>query len=279
MKSGEALAIVGSSGAGKTTLLNFLSKKIDISDLNFNGEITLNNQPIDQKLFDKMSSYVMQDDILEGTMTPLEILLFTAKLKLDDSTEQIEIKVNKMISDLNLRNCQNTRIGNSIERGVSGGERKRTSIGVELISNPKIIFLDEPTTGLDSFNAFEVLTLLRKLSSEEGKIVIFTIHQPSSELFDLLDKICILALGKNLYFGGKDQSIDMFRYNSLDLPPNYNPFEFFIEVSNYTSVEDKKILLKYPELNNIEDTQDKYKAYVDKLSNNFDKNKHCKYSS
>ena len=219
----------------------------------------------------------MQDDVLEGSMTPLEILLFNAKLKLNDSAENIEEKVRKMIFDLNLRNCQHTRIGNSIERGVSGGERKRTSIGVELISNPKIVFLDEPTTGLDSFNAFEVLTLLRKLSSEEGRIVIFTIHKPSSELFELLDKICILALGKNLYFGGKDQSIDMFRFNGLLIPPNYNPFEFFIEVSNYTCIEDQKILDKYPELKEQVDLQERYRIYINKLAHNFQQNKHSKF--
>jgi ABC-type multidrug transport system ATPase subunit len=151
------------------------------------GDCLLNGRQLKNQDLDFISAYVMQDDILEATLTPLEILMFTAKLKLNLPEKEIESNVRTMIKDLHLENCQNTRIGDNISRGVSGGERKRTSIGVELIIDPKIIFLDEPTTGLDSFNAFEVILLLRKLS-RKGNIIIFTIHQPSSEIYYGLDK-------------------------------------------------------------------------------------------
>jgi len=184
----------------------------------------------------------MQDDVLEATMTPLEILLFTAKLKLSIPEPEIERKVHLMLSELNLQNCKNTRIGNHLIRGVSGGERKRTSIGVELISDPKIVFLDEPTTGLDSYNAFEVVQNLCELAAIEEKIVIFTIHQPSSEIFSLLQKVFILADGKTVYFGERENSIDFFNdHLRLAYPDNYNPFEYFIEMTNFEVLNNDKV--------------------------------------
>ncbi len=211
VRSGEALAILGGSGAGKTTLLNFLSKKIETVNLKIEGDILLNNKKVDSEVLRSLSSYVMQDDILEATLTPVEILLFTARLKLTNLTnEEIERKVYNMIKKLNLENAKNTKIGNNVIRGVSGGERKRTSIGVELISDPHIIFLDEPTTGLDSFNAFEVINNICKLAKEDNKLIIFTIHQPSSEIFNLLDKVCILADGRNIYFGPQNKCLNCF---------------------------------------------------------------------
>lgn len=260
VKTGEALAIIGGSGAGKTTLLNFLSKKIQSDNLTYSGRVLLNNieikdstnkriasynSPLATKLekettdylgssdLEAISSYVMQDDILEATMTPQEILLFTAKLKINLPEIEIEKRVHNMLSELNLQNCKNTRIGNNLVRGVSGGERKRTSIGVELISDPQIVFLDEPTTGLDSYNAYEVVQKICELAKIEGKIIIFTIHQPSSEIFQLLDKIFILADGKTVYYGPSDKSINFFTEElNLPYPSNYNPFEYFIDRTN-----------------------------------------------
>ena len=211
----------------------------------------------------------MQDDVLEATMTPLEILLFTAKLKLNLPEAEIEQKVNLMLSELNLQNCKNTRIGNNLNRGISGGERKRTSIGVELISDPKIIFLDEPTTGLDSFNAFEVVQKICELAELEEKIIIFTIHQPSSEIFSLLDKISILADGKTVYFGDRGSSIDFFNdHLHLMYPENYNPFEYFIEMTNFEVLNNdkvKKVEAYSRVLNELEGQQDqaRLKAYSD----------------
>jgi len=238
--------------------LNFLSKKIQQKNLTVSGKVSLNNIEVlsaetnttdtKKKNFFKasdlvaISSYVMQDDVLEASMTPLEILLFTAKLKLSIPEPEIEQKVHLLLSDLNLQSCKNNRIGNDLIRGVSGGERKRTSIGVELISDPKIIFLDEPTTGLDSFNAFGVVQNLCELAAREEKIVIFTIHQPSSEIFSLLQKIFILADGKTVYFGERENSIEFFNdYLRLAYHDNYNPFEYFIEMTNFEVLNNDKV--------------------------------------
>ena len=268
-KSGECLAIIGSSGAGKTTLLNHLSRKIESKNLKVSGDVLLNGEQIDNDKFNLIASYVMQDDILEPTMTPLEILMFTAKLKLKLSNEEIEKKVKQMIDDLHLNRCQNTKVGSVIERGVSGGERKRTSIGVELISDPKIVFLDEPTTGLDSFNAYEVIQLLQELSAL-GKTVIFTIHQPSSEIFNLLDKLCILALGKTVFFGPHEKSLDFFESIGLKMPAKYNPFEHFMEMTNVSTPERKEVLSKFPELESIENHQQRYEAFVSTISGKYE---------
>lgn len=270
VKSGECLAIIGSSGAGKTTLLNYLSRKIESKTLGITGEVLLNGENIDNDKFNLISSYVMQDDILEASMTPLEILLFTAKLKLRLPHHEIEKRVKKMIEDLHLTKCQNTRIGSVLQRGVSGGERKRTSIGVELISDPKIVFLDEPTTGLDSFNAYEVIQLLNDLS-KMNKVIVFTIHQPSSEIFDLLDKLCIMALGKTVFFGPKDLSLDCFASYNLAIPANYNPFEHFMEMTNISVVQNKEVLAKYPELESMENPQDRHESLMTTLNVQFEK--------
>ncbi len=100
-----------------------------------------------------IAAYIQQDDILMQILTVKECLMFAAKLKLSGTYEQKVQRVDRIIDELKLNKCQNTKIGGELFKGISGGERKRTSIGVELITNPSLIFLDEPTTGLDSFTA------------------------------------------------------------------------------------------------------------------------------
>jgi len=269
VKSGECLAIIGASGAGKTTLLNYLSRKIESKTLEVTGEVLLNKTQIDNDKFALISSYVMQDDILEETMTPLEIIMFTAKLKLNLPTKEIEYRVKKMINDLNLNKCQNTAVGGKLIRGISGGERKRTSIAVELITDPKIIFLDEPTTGLDSYNAFEVINMLKNLS-KKGKLVLFTIHQPCSEIFDKLDSLFILGSGKTIYFGPKERAAECFKYYGLEMPLNYNPFEHFMEVTNIEAVKNPLVLKVYPELESEENIDKRYNTFMTVLNKKFE---------
>jgi len=272
VKGGECLAILGSTGAGKTTLLNYLSNKIETVNLTATGDILLNNSRINTEQFNLICSYVMQDDTLEPLMTPTEILLFTAKLRLTISQEEIEKRVLNMLKTLNLMKCKDTRIGDVLVRGVSGGERKRTSIAVELITDPKVIFLDEPTTGLDSYNAYEVVSLLKKLSTQ-GKIVIFTIHQPASEIFPLVDKVCVLGLGKTVYFGPGSKCFGAFEHMKIPVPLKENPFQHFMEVTTVSSVKNEKILNVYPELREIENNETKYESYISCLSDKYNERK------
>lgn len=266
ISSGESLAILGASGAGKTTLLNHLSRKIISSSFETSGEITVNSQKMTDKDFQAISSYVMQDDVLEATMTAKEILMFTAKMRMNGSTEQIQQVIQKIAKTLKIEKCMDTKIGDNLNRGVSGGERKRVSIGVELLANSPILFLDEPTTGLDSYNAYELIKNLNKLSKEEKKIIIYTIHQPASEIYEILDKICVLALGKTVFFGNKFNLNNYFVSIKLPLPTKYNPFDHIIDVTTFSAIENTNILEQYSDLISIEDRQERYKSYVDKLN-------------
>lgn len=174
-------AIVGPSGCGKTTLLNLLSGRLLSQNLILDGQIMVNNKACnDINMYGEKIGYVMQQDILLATFTPRECFTFIANMRLTNITRaEKKAKVDEMIEVLGLKKCADTYIGNELIRGVSGGEKKRTSIGVELLINPSILFLDEPTTGLDSTTALHVIQFLNKLA-KHGRTIISTIHQPSS---------------------------------------------------------------------------------------------------
>jgi len=153
-RPGNFTAILGPSGSGKTTLLNFLSGRLLSTNLEISGRLLFNQQSVkDISKYNRVMGYVQQDDILLATFSPYECFEFSAKIRLSESPDVITDRVNNLIRDLGLEKCKNTWIGNNMIRGVSGGEKKRASIGVELLINPSMIFLDEPTTGLDSSTA------------------------------------------------------------------------------------------------------------------------------
>jgi len=133
-----------------------------------------------------------------ATITPREVFTFTANLRLKLSKAEKKQRVENLIKDLGLERCADTKVGNTFIRGLSGGERKRASIGVELITNPSLLFLDEPTTGLDSTTALNVLELLKKLA-QNGRNIVSTIHQPSSEIFSQFDNLLLMVRGNVIY--------------------------------------------------------------------------------
>lgn len=146
---------MGASGAGKTSLMNALSDRISITkNAKLTGEIKINdNYTLNQQLFGSCATYVMQDDVLFPYFTVKEALTFSARLRLNIPIEEQDKKVQNLINKLALQKCQDTVIGSILKKTISGGERKRTAIGVELITDPSVILLDEPTSGLDSFMA------------------------------------------------------------------------------------------------------------------------------
>ncbi|EKX41157.1 hypothetical protein GUITHDRAFT_60683, partial [Guillardia theta CCMP2712] len=224
-KPGEIVAIMGASGSGKTSLLNVLSGRV----VSMNGHVvtskfTVNGHPTSGEELGPQIAYVMQEDTLCPTSTPREALEFSAKLRLPPSVTDAERTrmVNDVITILHLDRCADTLIGDEMIKGISGGEKRRTSIGVELITSPSILFLDEPTSGLDSFAAYNVIQALKDLAGL-GCTVLCTIHQPSSEVFHLFDRTILLAEGRTLYDGRVDQLCDHFMRIGYPVPEETNP--------------------------------------------------------
>ncbi len=179
------------------------------------------------------------DDSLQITSTPREAIRFSAKLRLPRTTTDFELDslTNRMIKALGLSECADTYIGGPLLKGISGGERKRTSVGVELVVKPTEIFLDEPTSGLDSYSATQLMDLLRKVANA-GTSVLFTIHQPSSEVFAAFDQLILLNKGKVMYQGSVQNVPTYFETRSRPVPPNYNPADWIMEVAQRVSDED-----------------------------------------
>ena len=199
---GQVTYILGSSGAGKTSLLNLISDRLSKKNgQNFSGEVLMNDKtPLTQQVFGDVGAYVMQDDILFSYFTVEEAFLFAAKLKLNVSMNQQKTRVRKLMNELGLWEIRTTLIGDTMKKFISGGERKRTAIGVEMITDPQLLLLDEPTSGLDSFRAFSIVKFL-KLQAEKGKTVLATIHQPSSEAYASFDKVILMCDGHIVYQG------------------------------------------------------------------------------
>jgi len=143
--------------------------------------------------------------------------------------DQVKVRVDEVISKLGLKSCENSQIGGFMKKGISGGEKRRVSIGIELLTDPSILFLDEPTTGLDSFNSEVLIELLSKLS-KTGVTVIATIHQPNSYIFALFDKMILFGGGEIIYHGGAEDSIDYFKNIGFNCPAFSNPAEYLLEL-------------------------------------------------
>nr|POE78105.1 abc transporter g family member 22 [Quercus suber] len=227
---GEVLALMGPSGSGKTTLLNLLGGRLIQPTVR--GSITYNDHPYSKFLKSRIG-FVTQDDVLFPHLTVKETLTYAALLRLPKTLtkEQKEKRAIDVIHELGLERCQDTMIGGSFVRGVSGGERKRVSIGNEIIINPSLLFLDEPTSGLDSTTAMRTVQLLQDIA-EAGKTVVTTIHQPSSRLFHKFDKLILLGKGSLLYFGKASEATVYF--SSIGCSPliAMNPAEFLLDLAN-----------------------------------------------
>lgn len=198
------------------------------------ADVRLNNfhvEPTDIKVR-KHIAFVAQDDSLQVTSTPREAIYFSAKLRLPRTTPEKNLTklVNKMLKELGLEHCADTYVGGALLKGISGGERKRTSVGVELVVRPAMVFLDEPTSGLDSFSAVQLCQVLKKVANA-GSSVLFTIHQPASEIFNSFDSLILLNKGKVMYNGPVPNVADYFGDRGHPLPPKYNPADWIMNVA------------------------------------------------
>ncbi|EEQ97614.1 ATP-binding cassette transporter, putative [Perkinsus marinus ATCC 50983] len=236
LKPGELTAVLGPSGSGKSTLMNVLGgrQRAKGNGKSFEGAVSFSGQVDEPVRFRSRIAYVMQDDSLIATSTPREILEFSARLRLgakqNMSKDEVKCLVQDLIESLRLTSCSETLVGNELIKGISGGERKRTSVGVELITKPDMIFLDEPLSGLDSYAAFTTVTVLKELA-ESGVPVMITVHQPSSEIYQLFDNVMILSAGEMVYYGKTSKVTEFFDvHGGLRCPSNFNPADFVLFV-------------------------------------------------
>lgn len=230
---GELLAVMGSSGAGKTTLLNVLAFRSPGGvQVSHSAVRSINGVPITAKQLRSQCAYIQQDDLFIGSLTAKEHLIFQAMLRLDRQMpykEKLQ-RVDQVIEELALKKCQNTIIGVPGRiKGLSGGERKRLSFASEALTDPLFLLCDEPTSGLDSFMAHNVLQVLKRLA-QKGKTIILTIHQPSSEIFSLFDKLLLVAEGRVAFLGTPKDANKFFTSLNAPCPTNYNPADFYVEM-------------------------------------------------
>ncbi|CAG8642198.1 4005_t:CDS:10, partial [Acaulospora morrowiae] len=239
-KPGEILAIMGPSGCGKTTLLNILGDRV--SKRGISGTINMNGRR-PTKETKRFVAYCAQDDIFFPQLTVRETLSFTARLRLPrDMPKREKLRqVENTIQLLNLSKCADTKIGDSWSRGISGGERKRASIGSELLTDPSVILLDEPTSGLDSSFALELIKILKEFAIQQHKTIIMVIHQPSSQVFELFDKLLLMADGHVVYFGERANVVNYLNDQKCKCHPNFNPADYIMELLNDPTSKQKLI--------------------------------------
>ncbi|KAI3849278.1 hypothetical protein MKX03_001677 [Papaver bracteatum] len=239
VQPGEMLAILGPSGCGKTSLLTALGGRLVVGG-KLGGTITYNGKPYFSNAMNRNTGYVSQDDKFYAHLTVTETLMFTALLRLPNTItkEEKRIRTEEVITQLGLTGCKNNIMGGPFIRGVSGGERKRASIGQEILTNPSLLLLDEPTTGLDSTSAQQVVSMLGALASEGQRTVLMSIHQPSSKLFYMFHKILLLSDGNPLYFGKGDETMEYFSSIDYSSSVAMNPSDFLVDLANGVYLDD-----------------------------------------
>lgn len=237
LEAGDFLAVLGPSGSGKTSLLNALAGRVRSSGgAQLEGEVTVRQRRLSQSVVRRDFSYVTQEEHLFAHLTVLETLLLSAKFHFPATTaeETIEDRVEEVLLELGLTQAKHTLVGSATVRGISGGERKRVSIGKELMGSPSFIFVDEPTSGLDAFQAHSMIELLHSLT-EAGRVVIAVLHQPRSAIFELFDKLLLISEGRMMYFGPAVGACDYFRSIGFSCPGHYNPADYFLDLISIDS--------------------------------------------
>ena len=209
-ESGKLIGIMGGSGAGKSTLLNVLNG----NEFPSGGAVTINGKNIhtQQREIEGVIGHVSQDDLLIEELTVYENLFYNAKLCFGNlSDEEISKKCNELLADLGLSETRHLKVGSPLDKTISGGQRKRLNISLELIREPSVLFVDEPTSGLSSRDSENIMDLLKELALK-GKLIFVVIHQPSSDIYKMFDKLMILDVGGYpIYYGNPVDAVSYFK--------------------------------------------------------------------
>ncbi|XP_076287104.1 ATP-binding cassette sub-family G member 4 isoform X2 [Lasioglossum baleicum] len=222
-RPGRLSAILGPSGAGKTTLLRIIST---LKSANVKGSITVNDREWNADTFRKQTCFLPQEFALLPLLTPRETLYIAARLKVQGIRDRrtYNLIVEEIADNLNLSSCLDTMVEN-----LSGGEKKRLSIGIEMVTRPSLLLLDEPTSGLDSTSSWQVISLLHRMA-RFGCTVACTIHQPSSRIISKFDDLLVLHEGRSFYCGSWDNVPSTLHSAQYVCPQFYNIAEFVLEV-------------------------------------------------
>ncbi|KAJ5534650.1 hypothetical protein N7527_000904 [Penicillium freii] len=230
---GQITAIMGASGAGKTSFLDILARKNKRGSVN--GDFYVNGEKIDDNDFRTMVGFVDQEDTMLATLTVHETILTSALLRLprDMSRAAKEQRVLEVEKQLGIYHIKDQLIGSEEGngRGISGGEKRRVGIACELVTSPSILFLDEPTSGLDAYNAFNVVECLVTLAKTYNRTVIFTIHQPRSNIVALFDRLILLAEGRTVYSGPFSSCQQYFDRVGYSCPPGFNIADYLVDLT------------------------------------------------
>ncbi|KAM3963649.1 ATP-binding cassette subfamily G member 4 [Aphomia sociella] len=220
--AGELTVIMGQSGAGKSSLMDILAGYTKPTS----GNLYVNGQLRNEDNFRRRSCYILQQDMVQNMLTIFESLTIAAELKLGNhvTQEQKKKRVVEIITSLSLVHAQNTRASD-----LSGGQKKRLAIGLELVSDPPVMFLDEPTSGLDSSISKQIVYLLHLLA-RQGRTVVITMHQPSATLLRMVDRLYAVVAGRCAYTGSVDSLLPYLKQMDLTCPPYHNPVDFLIEI-------------------------------------------------
>lgn len=217
-ESGELIGIMGGSGAGKSTLLMTLNGNYKPTS----GAVTINGRSISDRDIQGLVGYIPQDDLLIEELTVFQNLYYNTKLCFADySSKEIEEMVDKLLKTLGLFQTRDLKVGTPLEKTISGGQRKRLNIALELIREPSVLFVDEPTSGLSSRDSQNIMDLLKELALK-GKVIFVVIHQPSSDIFKMFDKLLILDVGGYLVYNGDP----------------VEAISYFKKLANFASVEE-----------------------------------------
>ncbi|XP_028845598.1 ATP-binding cassette sub-family G member 5 [Denticeps clupeoides] len=262
--SGQIMGILGNSGSGKTTLLDAIAGRIGSSG-SLQGDVFISGRKLKREQLQDCFSYVLQTDSLLSYLTVEETLMFTAQLALRrHSTIAIRKKVAAVMAELTLSHVSHNVIGGRVFPGISGGERRRVSIAAQLLQDPKVILLDEPTTGLDSMTASQIVVLLAELAKRD-RIVIVTIHQPRSELFRVFSRIAIMSGGELVFCGQPEEMVDFFSSCGYECPEYCNPFDIYVDLTSVDTRSSEREAATYRRMHDISSSYQNSDIYQNML--------------